>query len=817
MFKLAAGNVASALNIRRYNGSNLNAVRAATKPIKQNVRNFLLGIGLSLALNNVPAQTPDTNTAAPVAMVHLSPGLDDKPIAQLTARMLQQVHYRQQKFDDTISSNLLARFINDLDPQHVHFLQSDLADFSRYSFLLGDLTLRYGDTLPAYEVYNRFFERLAQRTAYAENLLKTEKFTFDADERVTVNRHDLPYPKDLAEAQKLWHDRVRFEYLQEKLNAEAPGKLSETIGKTNGANAAIKLPTGTNSLVKITTNTPAVKPPRTLPQIHDDIVKTLTKRYERVLTMFKDWDNGDVLQLYLTTLAHVYDPHSDYMGKSQLQDFSMSMNLSLFGIGAVLTTDDDGYCKIKEVKPGPAFKSGKVKAEDRIVSVAQGTNEPVDVVNMPLNKVVQLIRGPKNTEVRLTIWPANATDPSQRKVVALVRDEIKLEDSAAKAKLIELPDGKGGQTRLGVIQLPSFYAPIDIVSSKDKATARFTTADVTKLLVKLAEEKVGGVILDLRYNGGGSLDEAIKLTGLFIKQGPVVQVRDSNGDVTVDKDNDPAELYDGPLIVLVSRYSASASEIFAGALQDYGRAVIVGDTSTHGKGTVQTLTQIAPYLRNLNTTNDPGALKVTIRKFYRPSGSSTQLKGVASDIVLPSIENLREDIGETALEGPLPWDTIPSSEYDHMNRVAPVIDELRHRSELRVAAEKDFAYVREDMANYKKIMTDKTVSLNEAQRLKEMTEGVDRKQARDRERLARKTPEPKIYEINLAQAELPGLPPPVTKTNTMAAVTGDAPDSVEEEKAPAIDVELNETERIMVDYLSLLPVNKVAVANPVAN
>ncbi|MCX6895956.1 MAG: carboxy terminal-processing peptidase [Verrucomicrobia bacterium] len=728
------------------------------------------------------------------AIVPLVPGPDDAPIARLTARVLQQFQYRRQVFNDTVSSNFLARFMSDLDPLHIHFLQGDADDFSNsYRTNLDDLTLRYGDTTPAYEVFNRFLGRLTQRTAYAENLLKTEKFQFTADERVTVNRHTLPYPKDVAEARKIWRERVRFEYLQELLNAANPIK---------------------------TTNAPAAKP-KTPEQVHDDIVKTLTKRYDRILKLFKEWDADDVLQLYLTTLAHVYDPHSDYFGKAQFEEFSMGMNLALFGIGALLQSDEDGYCKIKELKPGPALKCGKIKPNDRIVAVAQGTNEPVDVVDMPLNKVVQLIRGPKNSEVRLTIIPAEATDLAIRKVVALVREEIKLEDSAAKAKLIELPGGKGGKLRLGVIDLPSFYAPMDI-NQKEKTTARSTTADVTKLLVKLAEEKADGIILDLRRNGGGSLEEAIKLTGLFIKRGPVVQVRDPNGEIIVKADEDPAELYDGPLIVLTSRFSASASEIVAGALQDYGRALIVGDTTTHGKGTVQTLTPLAPFLRgNLWTSNDPGTLKITISKFYRPSGSSTQLKGVASDIVLPSIDNVA-DIGEGASENPLPWDTITSSDYDHMNRIAPLLGELRKRSARRVAQARDFDYVREDVTLYQKAQADKTVSLNEAQRLKETQEDTARKKARDAEIAARKDAARKVYEISLKQAEIPGLPPPVTKTNTVAAnsatvligtntlTTLAAVEASEDEKAPTVDVNLEEAEHILVDYLGLLPATSLA-------
>ena len=726
------------------------------------------------------------------AVIQLSPGADDAPIARLTARVLQQFQYSHQVFNDTMASNFLARLMGDLDAQRMHFLQSDVDEFARYRATLDDLTLRYGDTAPAYEIFGRFLERLIQRTSYAQELLKTEKFQFTGDERVVANRHTLPYPHDLAAARKLWRERLRSEYLQEKLTASIPSK------ETNSPSAK-------------------PKPPKTAVEIHAGIVKTLTRRYDRILRIFTDWDNDDVLQYYLTTLAHVYDPHSDYFGKAQLDEFSMNMNLSLFGIGALLQADEDGYCKIREVKPGPALRSGKIKANDRIAAIAQGAGEPVDVVDMPLNKIVQLVRGPKGSEVRLTIIPADATDMATRKVVSLIRDEIKLEDSAAKAKLVELPDGKGGKLRLGVIDLPSFYATMDVQGLKDKSTPRSTTTDVAKLLVKLAEEKAGGIILDLRRNGGGSLEESIRLAGLFIRRGPVVQVRDPAGEVMVKDDDDPSELYGGPLIVLTSRFSASASEIVAGALQDYGRAVIVGDTTTHGKGTVQTLTQLAPYLHGyLYTTNDPGALKVTISKFYRPSGSSTQLKGVVSDIVLPSIDNVAE-IGESASENPLPWDSIASSDYDRMNRVSPFIEELRNRSNQRVLKAKDFDYVREDMAIYQKAQADKTVSLNEAQRIKEVKEAEARKTKREAEIAARKESTQKIYEISLKQTEISGLPAPVGKTNAVAvaaAVGDNSDDALADARPSTVDANLEEAERILVDYLGLLPTGTVAVAKP---
>jgi carboxyl-terminal processing protease len=341
-------------------------------------------------------------------------------------------------------------------------------------------------------------------------------------------------------------------------------------------------------------------------------------------------------------------------------------------------------------------------------------------------------------------------------VVTLIRDEIKLEDQEAKAKLIELP-GESAQTpqRIGIIDLPSFYADLE----NRKATRKSTTSDVAKLLKKLKDEKVTGVILDLRRNGGGSLEEAINLTGLFIKEGPIVQVQDPNGDITVDKDTDASVLYDGPLVVLTSRFSASASEILAGALQDYGRALIVGDSSTHGKGTVQTLLKLGPLLR---TTNELGALKITIRKFYRASGSSTQLKGVVPDIVLPSVNNHAE-VGEASLPNAMAWDTVPSQKYEPVNIIPPVLPELRKRSEGRVNSDRDFAYMREEIERFKKAKEEKSVSMNEAERLKEKKDNEARAEARKKDLRSRPQPNYKTYELTLKNVDLPGLPPP---TNT---------------------------------------------------
>jgi carboxyl-terminal processing protease len=788
---------------------------------------------LALATSPDPASSLSALTIKSTSIPHITPGPVDGHIAYLTAQMLEQLHYTRQPFDHAVSSKFFDRYFEALDPQHLHFTQADIAEFEHYRTALGDLTVnrRHPDTRPACEIFNRYMERLQQRVDFAINLLQKEKFTFDGKDRIAINRHEMPYPKDLDEAQKLWRERLKFEYLDAHLSKIESKKKAETVTPNQH------------------TNKPAAgSAPKTQSE-HAEIVEMLTRRYQRNLHAFAEWNNDDVLQWYLTTLAHVYDPHSDYFGHAQLDQFAIGMNLSLFGIGAELMTEE-GYCTIRRLLPGgPAEKSKKIKEKDRIVAVAQGSGAPVDVVEMSINKAVQLIRGPKGSEVRLTVIPDGA-DNSKTTVVTLIRDEIKLEDQEAKAKVIDLPNDHGGFTRMGFIDLPSFYARMDLGSQKhiassspEKIGGNSTSADVDRLLKKLKEEHVKGVILDLRRNGGGSLEEAIKLTGLFIKKGPVVQVREpgKDGAVQVDYDLDERVSYDGPLIVLTSRFSASASEIVAGALQDYGRALIIGDSSTHGKGTVQSVNQLAPYLQlpPALSTNDPGALKITIKKFYRASGVSTQLRGVTPDIVLPSVLNESKDIGESALDNPLPCDVIPKAKYEHLPDVDPYLPELRKRSSERVASEKDFNYVREDVELFKKQQANKTISLNEKERLKEKAEADARQKLRDKERLARKESAEKIYELTVRQTDLPGLPPAVVKTNNLIASTKGKPgrlasgngggatnsasvsiaspkrdplnDDAEEDHPPAVDVDLVEAEHILLDYLALLPAGNLGI------
>ena len=404
--------------------------------------------------------------------------------------------------------------------------------------------------------------------------------------------------------------------------------------------------------------------------------------------------------------------------------------------------------------------------------------------------------------MRLTI--VSPEDPGSQRVVTLIRDEIKLE--GAKARLIELPDAHGGTNRLGILDLPSFYATIDLPGNIERSTPKSTTADASKLIKKLEQEKVAGIIIDLRNNGGGSLEEAIHFTGLFITNGPVVLARSPDGSVNVDSDNDFSVLYDGPLIVLVNRFSASASEIVAGALQDYGRALIVGDSSTYGKGTVQNLNPLRPFIRSANesATNDPGTVKITIRKFYRVSGASTQSKGVEPDIVLPDTLSYLTSIGENALENALPWDTISSVNYDKLNLVQPYLPQLRLRSETRLATNEDFIYIHQDIDEFRKLQADKTASLNERETLDLIKQIQSRHEAREKERASHKVTDEKIYEITVENADQPGLPPQSTNTVDSVSMT-------EAQRAEA--ARLDETERILEDYIPLLEMKHPLIAN----
>src|SRR6184192_2930688 len=619
-------------------------------------------------------------------------------------RLLEEGHYTHKQLNDDLSGKILRSYLELLDFSHLFFTQEDVnALTEKYGPALDDDIL-LGNLKPAYEIYDLYQKRVDERVAKVKEFLK-QPVDFKTDGTIDFRREKSPWPKNAAEADDLWRVRIASELLQEHLSEHPiePG-----------------------------------------PQL-------VARRYDRLARNVHESDRDEQAKFFLDAVALAYDPHSEYLSESDLKNFSINMGLSLVGIGAMLRTED-GYAKIENlVTGGPAQTDGRLKVGDRITAVGQGGGEFVDVRDMRLDKVVEMIRGKKGTKVRLLAIPANAADPSQRKNVELVRDEIKLKDQEARADIIIKKDENGNPVKLGWLTLPSFYADMDRHSKS-------TTRDVLALLKRLKKENIGGLVVDLRRNGGGSLEESISLTGLFLKSGPVVQTKGSNGNIVVSSDPDPGIAYGGPLVVLTSRQSASASEIFAAALQDYGRAVIVGDKNTFGKGTVQTILPIGRFASLLGSHSDEdGALKLTIQKFYRVAGGSTQLHGVASDIVLPSLSDLPE-FGESALKNALPYDEVAKARYTKWSDSHSLfIDQLRRRTEERVKNDPEFHYVMEDIGRLRHKLDENRISLNEDARKKELQDDKLRKETRSKERLARNQEEPRIYRVTLDTVDKPNL------------------------------------------------------------
>jgi carboxyl-terminal processing protease len=675
-------------------------------------------------------------------------------VAISVARWLEQGHYTREKLDEKMSARFLQTYLTTLDYNKLYFTQKDVDEFeNKYASTLGDSVLR-GDLGPAREIFARFRQRVEDRVAKSKKLTQ-KKYTFDSNRTVEINRQNAPWPKNQEEADRIWQDRIEAELLKEEL-------------------AELKL-----------------RPPQ----------ETVTRRYEQVLRNVREMEEDDVVKTFLSALAQTYDPHSEYLSPSDLENFQISMKLSLVGVGAVLSSED-GYAKVKEVVPGgPADRDGRLVVNDRIAAVAQGEAEFEDVVDMKLDKVVEKIRGKKGTLVRLLVIPGDATDPSKRKIIEIRRDEVKLKDQEAKAEALDL-DGLGGNpVRIGWITLPSFYANME-----NRGTPKSTTEDVAALISRLKREGIQGLVIDLRRDGGGSLEEAINLTGLFIPRGPVVQAKDSNGKITVSQDTNPELVYNGPLIVLVNRLSASASEIFAAALQDYGRAVVVGDERSFGKGTVQTVLDLGRLMSPFSLgTADAGALKLTIQKFYRVRGGSTQLKGVESDIVLPSLTD-NSEIGEGSLKNRLAYDEVaPVKIVDSMAATPLFLDELRARSAQRIVSDPEFRYTIEDMSRVREKIKENVMSLNEKVRRKELADDKKRKEAREKERQSRGPAlEVQAFELTLDDLSAPKLRPVAfdrKQEKNMLEPADEDDDGKKEGSDP--DAIRNEALRIMRDLINL--------------
>jgi carboxyl-terminal processing protease len=682
-----------------------------------------------------------------VAWAALEPSPASPLVGQMVSRILEQNHYDHHPIDDKTSKMLLQNYLEMYDYNHMFFEKGDVAEFqAKFGDQLAQ-RIKEGDVEPAYFIFDRFLKRLEER----EELVKKHvagPMDFSVDETMVIDRHEAPWATG-AELADLWRRRVKYELLQERLSKTKPEEQG----------------------------------------------KTIVTRYERLRRSYTEYDANDVLQNYLTALTHTFDPHSDYMAAPQMENFNISMRLSLVGIGAVLRSED-GYAKIVSLVPGgPADQDKRLKPNDKIEAIAQGDGPWVEAVGMKLDRLVQLIRGEKGTTVRLRTIPSDAIDPSTRVTIALVRDEIKLTDQEAKAKIITVPPSAAGRNlKIGVIDLPSFYADM-----KSVIEPKSTTRDVEKLVTYLKKEGIDGLILDLRRNGGGSLSESVSLSGLFLPEGPVVQIKDARGLTKQLRDTDDSTLYTGPMAVLTSRASASASEIAAAALQDYGRAVVVGEKSTFGKGTVQSIIELNQYLPAALRTFKPGAVKLTIQKFYRVSGGSTQHRGVVPDIKLPSINDFM-DMTETALKNPLPYDETEPAVYHRLDLVPPSrIKDLARLSAERLETSQEFKWVREDVERFRKQKEEKVVTLNEKKRVDEKKAEEARSAERKKARAARKPDGLAFSEITLEQIDGGKAPVKSTTTLTTQAEPAAAEGESYEKAPPTPDFVLEETVRIVAD------------------
>jgi len=626
---------------------------------------------------------------------------DYNEVGKQVAILLQNTHFSRAKWNKELSEKFLDTYLRDLDPRRMYFLQSDIERFQQeYGDKLHDMLLRKNSTVAAEDIYKTYVTRAKESSVFINDVLK-EPFDFSKDEFIERSRKNSPWPKDRTEWQGLWRASVKEAVLSETLRRETVARLAKEQGKDDPL-AKEKSP-----------------------------IEKVRLRYERLLHSVTEADTDDMANYFLVAVTKTFDPHTEYMGYREIARFKDSMKNQLVGIGAQLQAEEDGATVIKGiVVGGPADKHGELKLNDRIVGVdSLNTGEVTDIMFMKIDKVVDLIRGKENTEVRLKVEPAGGT-PGETKFIVITRGKVEMKDEQASAEIIEKKDEKGVLHKLGWITLPSFYMDFD---NNEASCAN----DVEKLLRRLMEEKIDGLVIDLRGNGGGSLEEVRKMTGFFIKRGPVVQVKDELGKIEV-KDSEAREpIYQGPLVVMIDKTSASASEILAGALQDHNRAVIVGDSSSFGKGTVQQLMDVGRMMPFFARRDRAGTVKVTLQKFYRPSGDSTQLQGVKSDIVLPSLLDGLE-IGEAFLENKLEFDKIRQAiDFEPLERKDLFLPRLQELSAARVKDNKDMAYTQEDIAEMKKRTEENKDSLNKAVRDKEIADADVKRHARNKERLER--------------------------------------------------------------------------------
>jgi carboxyl-terminal processing protease len=672
-------------------------------------------IGIAALLG--ATMTPPAPT--PAATAGLAPTEQESYVARRISDIVAREHYRRAPLDDRLSSLILDRYLDTIDGARSYFYASDIAEFERYRYQLDD-AIKAGDVQPAFTIFRRFQQRSRERMDYAIALL-AKKPDFDIDESFAFDREKEPWPASTAEMNELWRKRVKND------------ALSLMIAGKQWPEAA-------------------------------DILR---KRYEHVQKRMDQSKPEDVFEAFMNAFVLSLDPHSNYFSARNSEEYNIQMSLSYEGIGASLQLNDDYVTVIDVIAGGPAATSGKLNANDRITAVGEGkTGELTDVIGWRLDDVVQKIRGPGGTTVRLQLLPAGAAPGSAQKVVEFVRNRVSLEAQASH-KTLKTVQRNGRDVKVGIITVPSFYQDYD-ASRAGAKDFRSTTRDVQRLIGELRKDGAEVLIMDLRANGGGYLPEAESLTGLFIDRGPVVQLRDTTGRIEVDDDPDPAIFYSGPLIVLVDRFSASASEIFAGAIQDYGRGLIVGQ-QTYGKGTVQNAHPLNYTI--FGRKPELGQLNVTIGKYYRITGESTQDRGVTPDIALPSLIDASE-VGESTRDRALPWDHIEPATFKVEGDLKPIAGTLEKLHTERTADSADFRYLRADIAALESMRSQKTVSLN----IK--TREAERKRL-DAERLAREN----------AWREAHGVP------------AAKSLEDIKDDAAPGII--LDETTQIAADYVTL--------------
>jgi len=622
---------------------------------------------LIVALAAACAMSTHAVTAQPekVASTQMKPIAAQTQAALWASRVLGRYHYKALPLDDAMSEKIFDNYFQTLDSEKLYFTQVDLDRFAPMRTRFDD-AINNEDLTQPFAIYNLYQQRFADRMNYARSLLKT-KLDFTADETLQLDREKAPWAKSEDEVRDLWRKRVKNDWLRLKL-----------AGKEEKA-----------------------------------IRETLDKRYENYISRMKKLNNEDVFQMFMNAYATAIEPHTNYLGPRSADNFDIAMRLSLEGIGAVLQARDD-YTVIREIVPGsPADKSGKLKVGDRIVGVAQGQGAFVDVLGWRIDDVVQLVRGEKGSTVRLDVIPGDAGVDAKHLNVSMVRKKISMEEQAAKKSIIQVKEN-GVNRRIGIISLPTFYQDFEARRKGDK-DFKSATRDVARILGELKKEKVDNVLIDLRNNGGGSLVEAVELTGLFIDKGPVVQQRTAEGRVEVESDTAAGLAWDGPMGVLINRGSASASEIFAAAIQDYGRGLVIGEPS-FGKGTVQTLIDLDRFSQNDKVRY--GELKMTIAQFFRINGGTTQLRGVTPDIKLP-VTTDPESFGESSFDNALPWVSIKPANYVPAGDLKELVAPLQKRHEARIAKDKEFQDLREDIAEVMKLRKENAISLNEAVRRKE--------------------------------------------------------------------------------------------------